>query len=265
VPTFSEDALSGESVVITGATGGIGSSVAETVAATGASILATGRDTDRLDELEERLSEIDASGEIATHQADLTDEAERSELASEAEQVGVTMLVNAAGVTGSRTDFEDLSQQDVEEILDINYLATLRFTQELYSSMKDCSSGAIVNVASLSGLRGTYKSIPYCSSKFALVGFTQSLALEAVEHDIRVNAVCPGWVDTEMGREAIESKAEARGRGSDEQLERELEAIPSKKMSTPSDVANAVVYLLSDGSQNIVGESLKISGGSVLR
>jgi 3-oxoacyl-[acyl-carrier protein] reductase len=131
--------------------------------------------------------------------------------------------------------------------------------------MKDCSSGAIVNVASLSGLRGTYKSIPYCSSKFALVGFTQSLALEAVEHDIRVNAVCPGWVDTEMGREAIESKAEARGRGSDEQLERELEAIPSKKMSTPSDVANAVVYLLSDGSQNIVGESLKISGGSVLR
>lgn len=89
--------------------------------------------------------------------------------------------------------------------------------------------------------------------------------LEAIEHDIRVNAVCPGWVDTEMAKDGIQSKAEAHGRTFDDQLEREIEAVPSKKMSTPDDVANAVVYLLSDASENIVGESLKISGGSVLR
>ena len=265
MPTFSEDALGGESVVVTGATGGIGWSVAERAAKAGAGVLATGRDTDRLEEIDDRLAEVDASGRTTTHKADITNEAERVELASKAEQMGVTMLVNAAGITGSRTDFEDLSQHEVAEVLDLNFVSTLRFTQELYRSMKDRSGGAIVNIASLSGLRGTYKSIPYCSSKFALVGFTQSLALEAIEHDIRVNAVCPGWVDTEMGREGIRSKAEAHGRAYDEQLERELDAIPSKRMSTPDDVANAVMYLLSDASENIVGESLKISGGSVLR
>src|SRR5690606_7085642 len=125
--------------------------------------------------------------------------------------------------------------------------------------------GDIVNLASLSGLRGTYANAAYSASKFAVVGWTQSMALEAVDYGIRVNAVCPGYVDTEMARSSLRRKAERNQTSFAEELELAEKSIPSGRLSTALEVANTIAFLLTDAARNIVGESVKISGGSVMR
>lgn len=259
---FDSDALESEIVLVTGATGGIGSSTAETLAGMGANLLLTGRDESRLADVRESAA-ASSSGRVITQRADLTEKNERKRLLTAAndEFGGVTMLVNAAGTGGSRTAFEDLSEEELTRITEINYTATVLLTQAVYRELKKAGQGAIVNVSSLSGLRGTYQSVPYCGSKFALTGFTQSLSLEAIEHDIRVNAVCPGWVDTKMAHQGMKEKAEAKGRTYEEQRERERESIPSNRITSPEETANTIAFLLTDAAENIVGESLKISGG----
>jgi len=91
------------------------------------------------------------------------------------------------------------------------------------------------------------------------------MALEAIEYGVRVNAVCPGYVDTEMARSSIRRKAENQGISYEQALQQATASIPSKRLSTPQEVANTIAYLLTDAAQNIVGESVKISGGSVMR
>src|SRR5690606_5310852 len=118
---------------------------------------------------------------------------------------------------------------------------------------------------SLSGLRGGYGHTAYAASKFALIGFTHCLAVEAIKHNVRVNAVCPGFVDTEMGYDVIRRQAAANRVSFEEQLERTNAGIPSGRTTTPEEVANAIAFLLTDAAASIVGESLKISGGAVLR
>ena len=261
---FRNDALHGETALITGATGGIGSSTASVLAEMGADVVLTGRDEEALSDVEDKVADM-SSEEVLTVRADITDDDERTALLDATSDFSeVSLLVNAAGVGGKRTPFENLDQDEIARVMRVNFEATLLLTQAVYDEMRHRERGAIVNVASLSGLRGTYRSIPYCASKFALVGFTQSLALEAIENGVRVNAVCPGWVDTPMGHDGIASKAAEKGRAYIEQLERERETVPSGRITTPEEVANAIAFLLTDAGENIVGESLRISGGTVL-
>lgn len=262
---FRNDVLQSETALVTGATGGIGSNTAEILAEMGASLVLTGRDADALTDVESTVTDTASKGEVLSVRADITDDEERAELLNVASGFGdVSLLVNAAGIGGDRTPFEDLPREQITEVMQVNFEATVLTTREVYDEMRSREDGTIVNVASLSGLRGTYRSVPYCASKFALVGFTQSLALEAIEYGVRVNAVCPGWVDTSMGHDGIGSKAAEKGRDYAEQLERERETIPSGRITTPEEVANAIAFLLTDAGENVVGESLKISGGSVL-
>src|SRR5690606_3587913 len=105
----------------------------------------------------------------------------------------------------------------LEEIMYMNYTIPILLSQEVYKRMKEKEEGNIVNVASLSGLRGTIGGTAYAGSKFAFIGFTQSFALEAIQHGVRVNAVCPGYVETEMGMESIRTKAIRENRPFEEQ------------------------------------------------
>jgi len=98
-----------------------------------------------------------------------------------------------------------------------------------------------------------------------LIGFTQSFALEAIQHGIRVNSVCPGYVETDMGASSIQTKGIREGRSFEEQYKIANESLPSGRISTPREVANTIAFLLTDAASNIVGESVKISGGSVMR
>lgn len=264
---YTDNALAGETALVTGATGSIGSVTAKVIAEMGADVVLTGRDEDKLATVSDEVSATATRGDVHTHPADITDASDRQALVEAAETTygPITLLVNSAGVSGGRQQFEKMTEEQFATVMDVNVTATTLLTREVYKKMKSRGEGAIVNVSSLSGLRGTYQSIPYCASKFALIGITQSLSLEAIEHGVRVNAVCPGWVDTPMAYEGIRSKAETEGRTYEEQLEQEKSGVPSGQFTTPEEVANAIGFLLTDATPNIVGESIKLSGGTVLR
>jgi NAD(P)-dependent dehydrogenase (short-subunit alcohol dehydrogenase family) len=160
---------------------------------------------------------------------------------------------------------EKLDEETLDRVMNLNFKYTLLLTQAVYRKMLEQKEGSIVNLASLSGLRGTHGGTAYAASKFAVIGWTQSMALEAIEHGIRVNAVCPGYVDTEMAWISIQKRAEKQGISFEEGMQKAAAEIPSGRLSTPEEVANTIAFLLTDAAGNIVGESLKISGGAVMR
>lgn len=262
---FSASALEGQHVLITGATGGIGLETAKITAAMGARLTITGRNESKLSELAAELSSVTDSQKVFVRTADITKEEDLAQLLEEAEAIHgkITGLVNSAAMAGGTT-VDELEEDDLERMMHLNLTSTIMLTKAVYNKMLRMKSGAIVNVSSLSGLRGTYGNAAYSSSKFALIGFTQSLAVEAIPSGIRVNAVCPGYVDTKMGRDAIERKAKQNGVTFEEQLAAIEKGIPSGRITTPVEVANTIAFLLTDAAPNIVGESIKISGGSVL-
>lgn len=263
---FSTEALAHKHVLITGATGGIGMETARILAGMGARITITGRNRDKLKELEMELLDQVSADRICVVEADLTKPEDRLRLIERAEsELGfINGLVNSAGVSGGRV-VEDIDEAFLADMINLNFVSTFLLTQEVYRKMMERKEGDIVNLASLSGLRGTYANTAYSASKFAVVGWTQSMAVEAIEYGIRVNAVCPGYVDTEMARNSLRRKAERNQTSFTEELELAEKSIPSGRLSTALEVANTIAFLLTDAARNIVGESVKISGGSVLR
>lgn len=265
---FHNRSLANEAVIITGATGGIGAKTAAQLAKMGSSLFLTGRNEEKLEEIKENI--LDKHGpttEVHSTAGDITKETDRQAIVDDAiETIGpITGLINSAGLGEGRHSFETLSNEQIEDLMDVNYTSTVLLTRKVYKHMKNNETGAIVNISSLSGLRGTYQHIPYSASKFALTGFTHSLSIEAIEYGIRVNAVAPGWVDTKMGKEGMRTKAKAKGNSYEEQRKIETEKIPSGKFTEPEEVANTIAFLLTDAAENIIGETVKISGGSVLR
>ncbi|TMW73387.1 SDR family NAD(P)-dependent oxidoreductase [Alteribacter natronophilus] len=263
---FHPEALAGEHIVITGATGGIGMETAKYAAACGASVTITGRNNEKLKKLKKELESLHPPGKVTAVQCDLTEESDRHSLIKSAvESAGpITGLVNSAGVAGGAV-MKDLTEEEVRSIMELNFTSTLLLTQLVYRQMIELGKGVIVNVSSLSGLRGTYGNSAYSASKFALTGFTQSLAVEAIEHNIRVNAVCPGFVNTEMARGAIKRKADRNNRSFEEEKQEIENNLPSSRLTEPGEVAHTIVFLLTDAAENVIGESVKISGGSVMR
>ncbi|MFG6150512.1 SDR family NAD(P)-dependent oxidoreductase [Halobacillus sp. B23F22_1] len=263
---FSNEALTEQHILITGATGGIGYATAKEAVKAGASVTITGRNEKKLSELKQACEQETPSAKVFVCPTDLNKVEERKRLVQEAQHTfgAIEGLVNSAGVIGGNA-LDQLTEDDLRSVMELNYFSTVLLTQEVYEHMKELRRGAVVNLSSLSGLRGTHSNTAYSGSKFAITGFTQSFAVEAVEHNIRVNAVCPGYVDTQMGQQAIKNKGEREGRSYEDQLERAKAGIPSGQLSTPEEVARTIIFLLSDASSNIIGESLKISGGSVMR
>ncbi len=263
---FAIDALKDRHVLITGATGGIGYETAKVLISMGAKVTVTGRNQDKLCQLEKDLLQLASKNKICVVLADITKEKDRTNLLQTAEEMQgyISDLVNAAGVSGG-APVEQLETDVIEQLMDINYFSTFRLTKEIYQKMIPEKRGNIVNVASLSGLRGTYGNSAYASTKFAMIGWTQSMALEAIEYNIRVNAVCPGFVDTDMAHHILKKKAERNDISYQQALENATNNIPSGRLTTALEVANTIAFLLTDAAQNIVGESVKISGGSVLR
>lgn len=261
---FSNNALKGMHVLITGATGDIGRETAKVISSMGAFLSLTGRNEEKLGQLAEELK----TGYSFIHvvKADLTKKEDRDFLVESCEKrFGfVSGLVNCAGIAGGSV-LEELEEEFVEEILHMNVTAALLLTKLVYAKMKTNRYGRIVNVASLSGIRGTQGNSAYAASKFALRGFTQSLAVEAAPYGIAVNAVCPGFVETSMAKKAIEAKAERNGLTFEQQYQKIITALPSGKITTPAEVANTIAFLMTDATQNLIGESILLSGGSVMK
>ncbi|QQK80998.1 SDR family oxidoreductase [Salicibibacter cibi] len=263
---FSETALENEHVLVTGATGGIGKETAKVAASMGAFITITGRNEEKLHDLQKELEKIADTSNIYVCPADLNSEASRRALVENAKaQFGsISGLVNSAGVAGNQK-VEDIDEDFLHELMTLNYNSAVMLSKHVYKQMMEKQRGAIVNVSSLSGMRGTFANTAYAGSKFALIGFTQSFAVEAIEHGVRVNAVSPGFVNTDMGKQSIERKAKRNDRSYLEQMRAVQAGLPSGRITEPEEVANTIAYLLTEAAVNIVGESVKISGGSVMR
>jgi len=241
-------------VVVTGATSGIGRATALRFARDGASILAVGRKAAALSEVAQAVQQ--AGGRCVTAELDVTSADAPASIAAKATASfgGVTTLVNAAGIIASGT-IENTGDAAWDEMLDINLRAPFRLMSAL-TPMLISARGSIVNVSSVTGLRAFPGVLAYCVSKAGVDQLTRCAALELAPHGVRVNAVNPGVVITNLHRRSGFDDAKYAAF-----LERSKETHPLGRAGDPDEIAELIWFLASDRAGWITGETISIDGG----
>lgn len=246
IDTRSAFSLQGKTILVTGASSGLGQQIAISCAQRGAKIVATGRDTRRLQSTIDRLP-----GE--GHQqivAELTNPQERSSLVTATPQING--LVHCAGKQ-MLSPIRQLRESLMTEMYAIHFLAPVMLTQQLLQTSKMASDSSIIFMLSTSAHIGTRGVGPYSAMKSGLLGVIRCLAIESAKHRIRVNGISPSVVPTPMWGDA----------GQNAQLDAQRARHPLG-LGTPEDVANAAIYLLADASRWVTGTTLVMDGGAVL-
>jgi len=250
--------LAGKHAVVTGASRGIGAAIAAALAAEGVSVSLLARDAARLKGIAEQLG---AERSFAVT-ADVSDAASVSAaFAAARRRFGpVELLVNNAGQAAS-AKFTDTDAALWNRIMSVNLTGTYLCTREAVPDMLLRGFGRIVNIASIAGLRGAAYLSAYVASKHAVVGLTRALGLEYATRNITVNAVCPGYVDTDIVKNAIANIAKKTGRSEAEALGTLVATNPQGRLVTSEEVANAVIWLCRPGSESVTGQNIVLSGG----
>lgn len=248
-----------EVAIVTGGTKGIGRSVSLQLAERGVTVVATYySDEEAASATEAELAEYDQPTGVV--QFDVGDDAAVSAaIADIAEEYGSPdVLVNNAG-TMRNNIFLRMSADDWDEVVRTNLSGAFYCSKEVLSHMVRGDGGVIVNVSSVGGLRGWAGQANYAASKAGLLGMTRSLAREVGGKGVRVNAVCPGYTETEL----LESSGVADADDREEQVAEILgdEEIPQDRVASPEEVANAIVFLASDEASYVNGAVLRIDGG----
>ena len=246
--------LRGKVALVTGASGGLGEHFARTLAAAGATVVAGARRVDRLESL---AGSIAASGGKAMAVAlDVTDRASvDAAFARAVDAVGAPdIVVNNAGIARTRASLE-LEEHEWREVLDTNLDGAFRVAQAAARAMTGADKGgSIVNIASILGLRVATSLLAYAAAKAALVQVTHALALEWARHRIRVNAIAPGYIETDMNREFFSTPAG----------QSVLKRIPQRRIGQPADLDGALLLLASDASSYMTGSVLVVDGGHLV-
>lgn len=255
--------VSEKSVLITGAGSGIGAATAERFGDEGAAVVVTDKDESAAADTVETVRE--AGGDARAYELDVRDRDRFAEVYEQAEQAvgGIDVLVNNAGISPT-SSFVDAEEDAVREAIDVNVFGTWNGCKVAVPRMRDGDRGSIVNVASIAGYRGWVAKSAYCLSKAAVLNFTRSLAMEEIDHGIRVNAVCPGTTDTPGTREFFETEVfEQFENLSDSDRARKLSEnqYPIGRFLEPGEIANCIAFLASDEASGIVGEALTVDGG----
>ena len=172
----------------------------------------------------------------------------------------IDILVNNAGVLSSYS-IVDLKEQEWDRILSVNLKGVYLMTKIVLKHMINRRIGKIINIASDSGISGKVNLSHYCSSKFGVIGFTQSIAKEVAKYNILVNAICPGPTHTDLHFKDLEMQSKISGISKDNLLSSELDMIPLGRLAKPEEIARLVIFLASDENTYITGESINISGG----
>ncbi len=253
------DRFEGKVVVITGAAGGIGRATAVRFASEGASILAVDLPNSDLDETVAAVQR--AAGRIVTHPADVTIASEVAGYVQAAlEHFGqIDIFFNNAGIEGWVGLLLGYPEDEYDRVFAVNVKGVFLGLQAVGRVMRDSGGGAIINTASVAGLQATAAAAAYGASKSAVVGLTKSAAIAFVDDNIRVNAICPGPIETRMMR------AMERGVNPDdpEAVHRNLAAsTPMKRYGEPEEIAAMVAFLASDDASYITGGIYPVDGGT---
>jgi NAD(P)-dependent dehydrogenase (short-subunit alcohol dehydrogenase family) len=242
--------LAGRSALVTGASNGLGRHFAMVLARAGAHVILTARRAAGLDAVQ---SEVVAIGGRASVQVmDVTDGV--SVRAAMAAVGQVDILINNAGIALTKS-FLELDEAEWDRVLDTNLRGAFLVGQAVARRMMDAGrGGAIVNISSILGLRVAGHVAPYAVSKAALVQLTQVMALELARHRIRVNALCPGYVETDLNRDFFTSEIGLAL----------VRRVPQRRLSQPSDLDGALLLLVSDAGMGITGAALPIDGGHLV-
>lgn len=246
--------LKNKRAIITGARRGIGRATVEVFASHGASIWACARAQN--DDFEADMQSI-AEGYGVTIRPiyfDVTDDAQVKQAVQtiRKEKLNVDVLVNVAGIAsaGELASFPMTSIEKMKQVMEVNFFSVALLTQYVSRLMARQNSGSIINVASIAGIDGTPAQFEYAASKGAIIAGTRNLARELSANNIRVNAVAPGMIETDMGAQI------------DEQLkENVLSKVIMKRMGKPSEIAEVIAFLASDLSSYMTGQIIRVDGG----
>ncbi|MDR1251906.1 MAG: 3-oxoacyl-[acyl-carrier-protein] reductase [Treponema sp.] len=239
--------LTGKKALVTGASRGIGRAIAERFIAEGAEVWGIG--TREPDDLAGRISR--AGGKFHWITADLGNLADVEEIVNGAVKEADTfdILVNNAGITRDNLSFR-MTLEDFQKVLDVNLTAVFLIARTVGRDMIRRRQGAIINMSSVVGVHGNGGQANYASSKAGLIGLTKSLAQETAGRGVRVNAIAPGYITSDMtGAMGEEARAKM------------LSLIPLKRAGTPEDVAETALFLASDSASYITGQVLSVDGG----
>lgn len=256
--------LKGKTSLITGAARGIGKAIAREFAEQGSQVVIT--DIDEAAALK-AAEEITAScgGSVKALKMDVTDyDNIRAVIKQTVDWFGgLSILVNNAGAN-AKNWVKDMPQETWEWIIKVNLTGTFLCCKAVLPEMIKKQYGRIINIASIAAKQGESAGSAYCSSKFGMIGLTQSLALEVAEDNILVNAVCPGPIPTELGELGIRQDAELRGLKMDEFRDWFIQRTPFKRQGTPEQVAKMVVFVASDDCDFSTGCAFNVNGGIIM-
>jgi 3-oxoacyl-[acyl-carrier protein] reductase len=244
--------VSGKVAIVTGGAQGIGESISMTLAKEGASIAIIDVNLEKAQATAENIKKLGVEAEA--FKADVSNNAEVGAVVDKIVDrfKKIDILVNNAGVTRDNLLIR-MTEQEWDLVIAINLKGTFNFTQKVGRIMMKQRTGAIVNISSVIGLMGNAGQTNYSASKAGVIGITKSVAKELASRNVRVNAVCPGFIQTAMTDKLT-----------DEMKAKLVEVIPTKTLGMPQDVANVVLFLASDMSNYVTGETIRIDGGMAM-
>ena len=250
--------FSGRHALVTGGGRGIGRAVAAALAGAGATVTVLGRQKAALDQA---VAAGHAAGAIV---ADVTDPVaiEAGIRAAEAARGSFDLLVaNAGGV--STAPFGKTDPDQFRKLFDLNVMGIVHTTRAVLAGMIARKFGRVVAVASTAGLKGYPYVTAYCTTKHAVVGLVRSLAVETAKTGVTVNAVCPGYTDTDLVRQSVAAVSGKTGKSHDEVVAQYVKDVPMARLIKPEEVAAAVLYLCSADAAAVTGTALTIAGGEI--
>ena len=244
--------------LVTGASRGIGRAIAIALAPAH-DLIITARDVEALAQTEARCTSAGARS-VRSLPCDMTAAEDRARMCEVLVEAPALVLVNNAGVAPS-APVERTSDDAWRRVMDVNVTAPFEFIRAAVPAMKAAKWGRIVNIASTAALQGYRYTAAYCASKHAILGLSRGVALDVARAGITVNAVCPGFTDTDMATRAIDNISAKTGRDA-ETARAELERLnPQGRLVTPDEVAALVAYLCSDAAASVHGQALALDGG----
>ena len=246
--------LSGKHAIVTGGGTGIGLAITKALSKKGAMVTIMGRNKARLDEVASTLKNVNAV------QVDVTDPASVADSFKEASNIAaISILVNNAGAALA-APFHKTSLDAWQNTLNINLTSIYLTISATLDEIKSSSHGRIINIASIAGLEGAAYTTAYCASKHGVIGLTRSLACELTKTEATVNAICPGFTNTDIVTDAVNNIMKKTGRTAEEALNDILVSVNQSRMIEPSEIADEVLNLCDPKSDAINGQAIVIDG-----